>query len=59
MNQARSRSNAIAQIEELDIAQCVVKELGADVNEANEMGTMPLFVAAHKEYLGVVQWLQA
>jgi ankyrin repeat protein len=41
----------------LGIAQCLVQELGADVNEANGEGYTPLYVAAGKGDLAMVRCL--
>jgi hypothetical protein len=39
------------------VMQCLVEELGADINLGDDMGCMPLHIAAHKGYLAVVQYL--
>jgi hypothetical protein len=37
--------------------QCIVKEFGADVNQATNLGCTPLYAAAGKGHLSVVQCL--
>jgi hypothetical protein len=44
---------------DLDVAKCLVKEFGADVNRATEGGITPLIFAAHTGNLGVAHWLLA
>jgi ankyrin repeat protein len=41
----------------VDVARCLVQELEADVNQADEHGNSPLFVAAAEGSLAVVQCL--
>jgi ankyrin repeat protein len=41
----------------LAMVQCLVKELGADVNQAANDGATPLFIAAQKGHLDVVRCL--
>ena len=41
----------------LDVARCLGKELGADVDKANNNGTTPLYVAAQNSHLDVLRCL--
>jgi ankyrin repeat protein len=46
-----------ARVGDLDIVQCLVKELGADVDLAGEEGTTPLMVASVLKHADIVKWL--
>jgi ankyrin repeat protein len=46
-----------AQEDHLDVVRYLVKELGADVHQADAEGCTPLNVAAQKEHVNVVQYL--
>jgi ankyrin repeat protein len=46
-----------AQFGDLAIVQCLVKELGADVNQANDAGCTSLYIAAQGDHLAMVQIL--
>jgi ankyrin repeat protein len=43
-----------AQIGNLAFVQCLVKELGADVNQVMRDGAMPVFIAAHEGHMALV-----
>jgi hypothetical protein len=42
---------------DLEVVICLVRELGADVNQTTSIGVTPLYIAAQKGYLPVVQCL--
>jgi ankyrin repeat protein len=44
-----------AQEGDLEAVQCLVKELGANVNLGDETGCTPLFAAAQKGHIFVVR----
>jgi ankyrin repeat protein len=44
-----------AQNGHLAFVQCLVKELGANINQATNTGCTPLYIAAEQEHLSVVQ----
>jgi hypothetical protein len=41
----------------LDVARCIIKEYGADANEADEDGNPPILVAAQYEQLALLRYM--
>jgi hypothetical protein len=41
----------------LELVRCLVNELGADVNQADDKGCTPLMIATLRKHVDVVRWL--
>jgi hypothetical protein len=49
--------NHAAALGRLDVIQCLVNELGADVKQVDQEGSFPLYIAAQQSHLDVVRCL--